>query len=106
MDELLRQIAAATDVWIATLTPEQRLLAKAGALRPENQTPRQLELLAKIPIPKGLTPQQSARLGYLSVVEEGRERGERAGAAIAFRAWLMVGAVCLLCALILLDRCA
>jgi hypothetical protein len=58
------------------------------ALRPENQTPHQLELLAKIPIPKGLTPQQSVRLGYLSVVEEGRERGERAGAAIAFRAWL------------------
>jgi hypothetical protein len=106
MDELLRQIGASSDVLISTFTPKQRLLAKAGALCAEHLTPYQRELASKIPIPKDLTASQSGRLGYLSVVEEGRERGERDGAAIAFRAWLMVGAVCLVCALIVLNRCA
>jgi hypothetical protein len=74
MDELTRRNNQAADRFIASLTPQQRALAKVGALRADQLTPYQRTLAAGIKVPEGMTPTQAAEYGKLSTVEENRER--------------------------------
>ena len=76
MDELTRKAHAAADRWIATLTPEQRALAKVGALKPEHMTPHQQKLCEEISnyIPKGMNTEQIREWGRITTLEENREK--------------------------------
>jgi hypothetical protein len=74
MDELTRRNMQACDRVIATLTPQQRALAKVGALRASHLTPYQQSLAAGIALPEGMTTAQAREYGRLSTLEENRER--------------------------------
>jgi hypothetical protein len=74
MDELSRRNNQAADRFIASLTPQQRALAKVGALRADQLTPYQQSLAAEIKVPEGMTQAQASEYGRLSTVEENRER--------------------------------
>jgi hypothetical protein len=74
MDELTRRNNQAADRFIASLTPQQRALAKVGALRADQLTPYQQSLALEIKAPEGMTPTQAAECGRLSRVEENEER--------------------------------
>jgi len=74
MDELARRNNQAADRFIASLTPQQRALAKVGALRADQLTPYQQSLAAEIKVPEGMSQAQASEYGRLSTVEENRER--------------------------------
>jgi hypothetical protein len=74
VDELTRRNNQAADRFITSLTPQQRALAKVGALRADQLTPYQQSLAAEIKVPEGMTQAQASEYGRLSTVEENRER--------------------------------
>ncbi len=113
MDELTRRNNQAADRLIAMLTPEQRALAKVGALRAEQLTPYQRSLAAEIKVPEGMTPTQAREYGMLSTLEENRERFQedfqRGWRDAGWRAnklfWMYLTFGCGIAILLLLLRC-
>src|ERR1035441_2213011 len=76
MDELARRHLQAVDNFIASLTPQQRELAKVYALRDGQLTPHQQSLAEEMSrtTPQGLTPAQAMEYTRLCTEEENRER--------------------------------
>jgi hypothetical protein len=72
MDELARRHLQAVDRFIASLTPQQRELAKVRALQIDQLTPYQQSLAAEMEVP-GMTPAQAEEYTRLSTLEENRE---------------------------------
>jgi flagellar biosynthesis/type III secretory pathway protein FliH len=113
MDELTRRNNQATDRLIASLTPQQRALAKVGALRADQLTPYQQSLAAEIKVPEGMTAAQAREYGRLSTLEENRERfqeGFQRGWEDADKQanklkWMGLGIGCCIAILIVLARC-
>ena len=113
MDELTRRNNQAADRLMASLTPEQRALAKVGALRADQLTPHQRSLAAEVKIPEGMTPAQAREYGRLSTLEENREQfqeGFQRGWRDADRRanklyWMYLAIGCGIAILFLLHRC-
>ena len=76
MDELTRRHLQAVDRFIASLTPQQRALARVGALRADQLTPYQQGLAEENSrtAPEGLTGAQQVEFTRQATVEENRER--------------------------------
>jgi hypothetical protein len=79
MDELARKHLQAVDRFIASLTPQQRELAKVDALRIDQLTPYQQSLAGEMErtTPKGLTPAQAKEYTRLATLEENREHSQK-----------------------------
>jgi hypothetical protein len=115
MDELTRRHLQAVDRFIASLTPEQRALARVNALRVDQCTPYQQGLAEDIArtTPEGLTPAQAQEYTRLSTLEENRERfqegwerGQRdADEQTNKLKWMGLGIGCCIAILILLGHC-
>lgn len=97
------------DQFNATLTPHQRQLALVGALKEQHLSGVQIEILKAMEATNYLNPnltvEQARQFGALDLMEEYRERGEKAGDALALKFKLMAGALALLIALVILLRC-
>jgi len=78
MDELARRHLQAVDRFIASLTPQQKELAKVYALQIDSLTPYQQSLADEMErtTPKGLTPAQAKEYTRLATLEENRERSQ------------------------------
>lgn len=115
MDELARRHLQAVDNFIASLTPQQRELAKVGALRAEQCTPHQQTLAEEMSgtAPQGLTPAQATEYTRQCTLEENRERfqeGFRRGSEEGDKQanklkWTAFAIGCCIAILILLSHC-
>ena len=115
MDELARGHLRAVDNFLASLTPQQRELAKVRTLRPNELTSHQQSLANETErtTPKGLTPAQAEQYTLQATLEENREhsqkefqRGwEEGGKHINIVKWTAFGIGCCIAILILLGHC-
>jgi len=113
MDELARRHLQAVDNFIASLTPQQRELAKVGALRADQYTPHQQSLAEEVSrtTPQGLTPAQAIEYTRRCQEEENREhsqkefqRGwEEGGKQVNKLKWMAFAIGCCIAILILLH---
>jgi|HubBroStandDraft_4_1064222.scaffolds.fasta_scaffold968266_2 hypothetical protein len=115
MDELGRRHLQAVDRFIASLTPEQRALARVNALRDNQCTPYQQSLAEEMSrtTPEGMTPAQAMEWTRQLTVEENKERfqeGFQRGWRDADKQannlwWIGLAVGCCIAILILLARC-
>ena len=115
MDELARRHLQAVDNFIASLTPQQRELAKVYALRDGQLTPHQQSLAEEMSrtTPQGLTPAQAMEYTRLCTEEENRERfqegfqrgWEEGGKQVNMAKWIAFAFGCCIAIFILLSHC-
>jgi len=115
MDELGRRHLQAVDNFIASLTPEQRALARVNALRDDQCTPCQQSLAEEMSrtTPEGMTPAQAMEWTRQLTVEENGERfqqgfqrgWEEGGKQINKLKWTAFAIGCCIAILILLHSC-
>ena len=102
MDELARGHLRAVDNFLASLTPQQRELAKVRTLRPNELTSHQQSLANETErtTPKGLTPAQAEQYTLQATLEENREHSQK-----EFQRGTAFGIGCCIAILILLGHC-
>jgi hypothetical protein len=115
MDELGRRHLQAVDRFIASLTPEQRALARVNALRVDQCTPYQQSLAEEMgrTVPEGMTPAQASEWTRQLTLEENRERFQDgfqrgwndADKQVNKLKWMAFAVGCCIAILILLSHC-